>query len=135
MSRASTRPSASASATVSTSRTGVTRAAMRPTASSTDIIGPPNAKQSSDNCAICRSAFNLACRQQIIDRNRRPQQHRRDGLDIIEMGGRKRGFNGGVGRDPYNIGIVGKQQRLLVGGAIDLDLAVRLALETFDHDE
>ena len=42
-----------ASVTVSTSTTGVTRVAMRPTASSTDIIGPPKAKQSSDSCAIC----------------------------------------------------------------------------------
>ena len=48
------RPSAAASPTVSISRTGMTRAAMMPTASSTDIIGPPKAKQSSDNCAILR---------------------------------------------------------------------------------
>ena len=52
MSWARMRPSASFSATVSTSCTAVTRAAMMPTASSTDIIGPPKAKQSSDSCAM-----------------------------------------------------------------------------------
>ena len=36
------------------------RAAMMPTASSTDIIGPPKAKQSSDSCAMCLSALRCA---------------------------------------------------------------------------
>jgi hypothetical protein len=57
MSPARMRPSASVSATVSTSCTAVTRAAMMLTASSTDIIGPPKAKQSSDNCAISGLRF------------------------------------------------------------------------------
>src|SRR5712672_3150883 len=56
------RPSASASETVSTSRTGVTRAAMIATASSSDIIGPPKAKQSSDNCAILTSQLSVTLR-------------------------------------------------------------------------
>src|SRR3978361_1458276 len=135
MSCARIRPSALSSPTVSTSRTGTTRAAIRPTASSTDIIGPPKAKQSSDNCAICGSALGFALGQYIVNRHRRPLHHGGNGLDIIEMGGRKRGFNGRVGCDPNHIGIVGKQQRLLVGGAMDLDLAVWLALEAFNEDE
>ena len=63
------------------------------------------------------------------------QHHGGDGLDIIEMGGRQRGFNRDVGRDADNAGIVGKQQRLAVGGAMHLDLAMRLALEALDDDE
>jgi hypothetical protein len=43
------RPSAFASGTVSISSTALTRLWMIATASSTDIIGPPKAKQSSDN--------------------------------------------------------------------------------------
>src|ERR1700712_3724922 len=46
------RPSASASDTCSFSPIAVTFAVMIATASSNAISGPPNAKQSSDNCAI-----------------------------------------------------------------------------------
>src|SRR6202000_240650 len=99
------RPPASASATVSTSRTAVTRAAMMPTASSTDIIGPPKAKQSSDNCAIWISAPAQASRQHLFDRDRRALHQGGDGLDIIEMGHRQRGFNHGIGRDADDIRI------------------------------
>ena len=93
------RPSACASETVSTSGTGVTRAAMMPTASSTDIIGPPKAKQSSDSCAMCFSALAGAARQHVFDRYRVSLHHSGDGRDVIEMGGRQRGFDGGIGRD------------------------------------
>src|SRR5579871_6006933 len=48
------RPSASTSGTVSVSPTALTRDAMIPTASSTDIIGPPKAKQSSESCTMFR---------------------------------------------------------------------------------
>src|SRR5712672_4366300 len=129
------RPSASVSETVSTSCTAVTRAVMIPTASSTDIIGPPKAKQSSDNCAISVSALAKAFRQHILDRYRGALHHLGHRLDIIEMGYRKRGCNRRIGCDADNAGIVGKQQRLAVGGAVHLDLAMRLPLETFDHDE
>src|SRR5437773_3122222 len=109
MSCARMRPSARASMTVSTSTTGVTRVAMMPTASSTDIIGPPKAKQSSDNCAITVSALGRGLRQHIIDRNRGSQHHGGDGLDIIEIDDRKRCFDGGVGRNADDAGILGKQ--------------------------
>src|SRR4051812_19984803 len=46
------RPSPCARSTISVSWTAFTRAVMIPTASSTDIIGPPKAKQSSESCAI-----------------------------------------------------------------------------------
>ena len=46
------RPSASASGTVSMPASGCNRAAISATVSSTVIIGPPNAKQSSESCAI-----------------------------------------------------------------------------------
>ena len=98
-----------------------------PTASSTDIIGPPKAKQSSDNCAICLLSPRLRFRQHVLDRDRRPLHHGGDGRDIIEMGRRKRGFNRRIGGDADNAGIVGEQQRLAVGGAMHLDLAMRLA--------
>src|ERR1700722_10897506 len=91
------RPSASASATVSTSRTAVTRAAMMPTASSTDIIGPPKAKQSSDNCAIEASGCGRASRQHVFDGDRQPLHHSGDGRDVIEMGYRECGLQGCVG--------------------------------------
>ena len=51
------------------------------------------------------------------------------------MGGWQRGFNRDVGDDTGDAGVVGKQQRLAVGGAMNLDLAMRLALETLDDDE
>src|SRR3954470_16942856 len=118
MSWARTRPSADASATVSTSDTSVTRAAMRPTASSTDIIGPPKAKQSSDNCAICVSALAKALCQHVLDRYRGALHHLGHRLDIVEMGDWKRGCHRRVGCDADNAGIIGKQQRLAVGGAV-----------------
>jgi len=80
-------PIGAASVTVSTSDTAMTRAAMMPTASSTDSIGPPKAKQSSDSCAIAVSALRFASRQHLFDRDRRLQHHGSDRLDIIEMGG------------------------------------------------
>src|SRR5205809_3762106 len=109
MSCARTRPSARASVTVSTSKTGVTRVAMRPTASSTDIIGPPKAKQSSDNCAISVSALAKAFRQHVLDRYRGALHHLGNRLDIVEMDYRKRGWHRRIGCDADNAGIVGKQ--------------------------
>ena len=44
-------------------------------------------------------------------------------------------FHWGVSGDTGDAGIVGKQERLAVGGAENLDLAMRLALETLDDDE
>src|SRR5260370_17505186 len=87
------RPSAAVSETVSTSGTAVTRAAMIPTASSTDIIGPPNAKQSLDSCAIFVSGFGCASREHVFDRDRRPLHHSGDGRDVIEMADRQLGFD------------------------------------------
>src|SRR5665213_31840 len=135
MSRASTRPSAALSATVSISSTGFTRAAMMPTASSTDIIGPPKAKQSSDNCAIlplriCRSGSGRVVGQHVCDRYRGALQQGGCRFHIIEMGQRKPGFNHRIGDDADDIGVVGEQQRLVVGNPVHLDLAMRLALET-----
>src|ERR1700686_2155251 len=129
------RPSAAVSETVSISVTGVTRAAMMPTASSTDISGPPKAKQSSDNCAIAVSAFAGAARQQVFDRYRGPLHHSGDGRDVIEMGCWQRGFNRGIGRNPGDRGIVGEQQRLAIGRAMHLDLAMLLGFEAFDDDQ
>src|SRR6202047_1130634 len=129
------RPSASASGTVSTSCTAVTRAAMMPTASSTDIIGPPNAKQSSDNCAIWLSGFRRASRQQVVDEYRGSLHHSRDRRDVIEMGDRQRGFQIGVGGDADDTGIAREQRSLAIGEAMHLDLAMRLGLETFDDDQ
>src|SRR6186713_1680187 len=124
MSQLRMRPSACPSETFSTSCTAVTRAAMMPTASSTDIIGPPKAKQSSDNCAICFSAFDWASRQHVSDWNRKALHHSGNGRDVIEMNHRKLGFYRRIGRDTGNAGIVGKQQRLAIGAAMHLDLAV-----------
>src|SRR3981189_285145 len=109
MSLARMRPSASVSETLSTSCTAVTRAVMIPTASSTDIIGPPKAKQSSDNCAILRLSFSDASRQHIFDRNRGPLHHSGDGRDVIEMGDRQRGFDDSVDGDADDTGIVREQ--------------------------
>ena len=94
----------------------VTRAAMMPTASSTDIIGPPKAKQSSDNCAMLALSF----RRRRAPARLRPaspnlQHHSGDGRDVIEMGHRQRGFNRGIGGNARYRGIAGEQQRLAVG--------------------
>ena len=82
------------SATVSMSCTAVTRAAMMPTASSTDIIGPPKAKQSSDNCAILPlqpsiALFASTSSTGIAD----AACIAATAGDVIEMGDRQRGFN------------------------------------------
>jgi hypothetical protein len=66
--------------------TAVTRALMIATASSTDIIGPPKAKQSSDNCAILVLRSRAALRQHVFDIDGRPRYHGGDRLDVIEMG-------------------------------------------------
>src|SRR6202022_1840069 len=133
MSLARMRPSASVSETVSTSCTAVTRAAMIPTASSTDIIGPPKAKQSSDSCAIFVSGFGCASREHVFDRDRRPLHHSGDGWDVIEMGDRQLGFDGSVSGNADDAGIVREQHRLAIGEAMHLDLAMRLGLEAFHH--
>src|SRR5450631_4856117 len=135
MSLARTRPSAAASKTASMSCTALTRAAMIATASSTDIIGPPNAKQSSDNCAIGCSGFRGASRQHVVDGYRGPPHHSRDRRDVIEMGDRQRGFQIGVGGDADDTGIAWEQRRLAIGEAMHLDLAMRLGLETFDDHQ
>src|SRR5208282_5337730 len=99
------RPSASRSETVSFSCTAVTRAAMIATASSTDIIGPPKAKQSSDNCAMLVSGSGQASRQHVFGRHRGPLHHSGNRRDVIEMGNRQRGCNGAVGRNADDAGI------------------------------
>src|SRR5215813_8556296 len=107
MSCARMRPSASESATVSTSSTLVTRAAIRPTASSTDIIGPPKAKQSSDSCAMRIRSLGGRFREKILDRDRRPLDQGGDRIDVVEMSDRQPGLNFGIGHDADNAGIVG----------------------------
>src|ERR1700733_8707717 len=102
------RPSASPKGTVSTSCPAVPREPMIATASSTDIIGPPKAKQSSDNCAIWFSGFWYAFRQHVFDFEGRRMHHGGDRLDVIEMGHRKLCFKLGVGCDANNAGIVWK---------------------------
>src|SRR5580704_15083638 len=126
------RPSASTSATVSVSPTAVTREAIRPTASSTDISGPPNAKQSSESCAMT-SAFGH--RQHVLDRNGVAPHHGGDRADIVEMGDGEPGFNRDIGSDADDIRVGRKQERLAVLGTMHLDLAMRLGLVALDHDE
>src|SRR3954469_3148608 len=121
---ASMRPSACASATVCASRTGVTRAAMMPTASSTDIIGPPKAKQSSDSCAILISAFADASRQQVFNRYRVLAYHSSDCRNVIQMSARKPHPDRGVSCNARYRGVVRKQQWLAIGLAMHLDLAM-----------
>src|SRR3954466_11607358 len=104
MSCARMRPSAPASGTASISTTGVTRAAMTPTASSTDIIGPPNAKQSSDSCAICLSTLGGRFRKQLSDRDGGPLDQGGSRVDIVEMNGRQPALDCGVGHDSDHAG-------------------------------
>src|SRR4051794_24820301 len=97
------------------------------TASSTDIIGPPKAKQSSLSCAMALSG---PCpRQHVLDANRGSLHHSGDGRDVIEMDQRQPGFELGITRDAHDCRIAGKQRRLAVGDAVDLDLAMWRALE------
>src|ERR1700743_2803988 len=127
------RPSAATSGTDSVSCTALTLEEMMPTASSTDSIGPPKAKQSSDSCAM-PSGFRRRHRQQIVQRDRRTPQHGDNRRDIVEMGSGKRCFNGDVADNADDTGIIREQERLAIIGAMHLDLAVRLVLVAFDHN-
>src|SRR3954471_5448189 len=98
MACARTRPSACPSVTVSTSCTALIRVAMIATASSTDISGPPKAKQSSDNCAMSL-VRSCSVPQHVFDIDRRGLHHSGDGRDVIEMGDRKPGRNIDVAGD------------------------------------
>src|SRR5258708_11950542 len=125
MSCATMRPSASRSSTVSISPTALTRLAMIATASSTDISGPPKAKQSSDSCAI-RVARSLSVpRQHVFDTHRRRTHHSGDRGDVIEMRDRQGGLDIGVAGNAEDSGVGGEQQVLAVGRAMHLDLAMR----------
>src|SRR6202171_2174043 len=101
------RPSASLSSLVSTSCTALTRLAMIATASSTDISGPPKAKQSSDSCAIGFARSPSVPRQQIFDARGRRPHHGGDGRDVIEMGKRQLGRNIGIAGNADDGGIGG----------------------------
>src|SRR4029078_3721697 len=123
------------SATVSASRTGVTRAAMMPTASSTDIIGPPKAKQSSDSCAILISAFADAARQQVFNRYRELPHHSGDCRNVIDMGDRQQRLDRRISCNARYRGIVRKQQRLAIGLPMHLYFSMRLRLEGLHHQK
>src|SRR4051812_12558253 len=101
--------------------TAVTREAMIATASSTDIIGPPKAKQSSLSCAMASASRRIA-REHVLDAHRGSVHQCSDGRDVIEMNGWKPGFGLGIARNAHDPRIVGKQRRLAVGDAIYLDL-------------
>src|SRR5882757_1172800 len=108
MPAARTRPSAFLKSTVSTSCTAVTRAAMIATASSTDIIGPPKAKQSSLNCAMVSQPPLSAARQHIRNVDRRGLHQCGDGRDVIEMDRWKPCFKFGIACNAHDPGIVGE---------------------------
>src|SRR5690349_17305926 len=125
MSAARIRLSASCSGTCSVSPTALTLAVMMPTASSIDIKGPPKAKQSSESWAMNprqQSSSAPGQRQHVGDRHRGLLDQRRDGRDIVEMDLRQGRFNVDIAGYPDDAGIIGKQQRLAVAGAMHLDL-------------
>src|SRR3982074_2424440 len=109
------RPSASLNSTVSTSCTALTRLAMMATASSTDISGPPKAKQSSDSCAIGFARSLSVPHQHVFDRPCRCAHHSGDGRDVIEVGKRQLGRNIDIAGDADDPGIGGEQEILAVG--------------------
>jgi hypothetical protein len=47
-----------------------------------------------------------ASRQHIVDRDRRPLHHGGDGRNVVEMHNRQRGFQGRIGRDADDAGII-----------------------------
>ena len=100
------RPSACLKSTVSTSRTAVTRAAMIATASSTDIIGPPKAKQSSLNCAMASQLPLSAARKHVRNVDRRSLHHSGDGRDVIEMDNRQPRFKLGIACNAHDPGVI-----------------------------
>src|SRR3954451_18786006 len=102
------RPSACLRSTVSVSGTAVTRAAMIATASSTDIIGPPKAKQSSLSCAMVFSGSWRVTRQHVGNVDRRGLHQCGDGRDIIEIDRWKPGFKFGIACNAHDLGIVRK---------------------------
>ena len=55
-----------------------------PTASSIDISGPPNAKQSSESCAMRFNSAQFAG-QHVIDIDGRRLHHRGDRRNVVEM--------------------------------------------------
>src|SRR5690606_19083645 len=124
-SRASTLPTALCTGTSSTSATGLMRSPISASASSTDISGPPKAKQSSLSWAMRGKPLH-----QSLHRLGMGDDDVGDRDDVVDVDHRAPGVGQrDVARHGDDAPVLGIKRRLAVGLAVDLQLHVILALE------